>query len=403
MNPFSFLMYDIKRLFGHGKTAFLAMFSPVLILLLFATFLAPLLAVGEGTKITCAFLNEDETESVKTLMDLVVGAEIDEGAGAVYPVKDVATGKKVVEDGKVSAFFYIPSDMYEGTMNGEMVDLDFYYSQAHAFEALIFYSTVNSSMSVFGQGIRMVYIAGAIALEHGVPKEDILRLWNEGSEHLFQIYMNRGKIIGSNGIFNPGGDYPLRFAVAILFTICSYCVSFPIIYLTNSDVTGLYRKRNIPTGKLVGYYFARLLSGAVLILCTFAIMYPVARVIRNIRFQFALSVFPAIILTSFVFSALGIFLGSIFKKGQSSLWAGLYFGFFSVLSVLLLSKSPGLLKFLSFLIRLSPFRACVSIFSNALFQNMTGRYATDMLILFIAFLIFATLGFVFYMRRGSRG
>ena len=98
MNPFSFLIYDIKRLFGHGKTAILAIFSPVLILLLFATFLAPMLSAGEGTKITCAFLNEDETESVKTLMDLIIGAEIDEGAGAVYPVKDIATGKKVVED-----------------------------------------------------------------------------------------------------------------------------------------------------------------------------------------------------------------------------------------------------------------------------------------------------------------
>ena len=403
MNPFSFLIYDIKRLFGHGKTAILAIFSPVLILLLFATFLAPMLSAGEGTKITCAFLNEDETESVKTLMDLIIGAEIDEGAGAVYPVKDIATGKKVVEDGKVSAFFYIPPNMYEDTMNGEMVDLDFYYSQTHAFESLIFYSTVNSSMSVFGQGIRMVYIAGAIALDHGVPKEEILRLWNEGSEQLFQIYLNRGKIIGSSGIFLPGGDYPLRFAIAILFTICSYCVSFPIIYLTNSDVSVLYRKRNIPTEKLVGYYFARLLSGAVLILCTFAIMYPVARVIRNIRFQFALSVLPAVILTAFVFSALGIFLGSVFKKGQSSLWAGLYFGFFSVMSVLLLTKSPGLPKIVSFLIRISPFRACVSIFSNALFQNMTERYTVDMLILFAAFFIFAALSFVFYVRRGSRG
>ena len=403
MNPFSFLIYDIKRLFGHGKTAILAIFSPVLILLLFATFLAPMLSAGEGTKITCAFLNEDETESVKTLLDLIIGAEIDEGAGAVYPVKDIATGKKVVEDGKVAAFFYIPPNMYEDTMNGEMVDLDFYYSQAHAFESLIFYSTVNSSMSVFGQGIRMVYIAGAIALDHGVPKEEILRLWNEGSEQLFQIYMNRGKIIGSSGIFLPGGDYPLRFAIAILFTICSYCVSFPIIYLTNSDVSVLYRKRNIPTEKLVGYYFARLLSGAVLILCTFAIMYPVARVIRNIRFQFALSVLPAVILTAFVFSALGIFLGSVFKKGQSSLWAGLYFGFFSVMSVLLLTKSPGLPKIVSFLIRISPFRACVSIFSNALFQNMTERYTVDMLILFAAFFIFAALSFVFYVRRGSRG
>ena len=153
----------------------------------------------------------------------------------------------------------------------------------------------------------------------------------------------------------------------------------------------------------MGYYFARLLSGAILVLCTFAIMYPVARVIRNIRFQFALSVLPAIILTAFVFSALGIFFGSVFKKGQSSLWAGLYFGFLSVMSVLLLSKSSGLPKFLSFLIRISPFRACVSIFSNAMFQNMTDRYAFDMLLLFAAFLIFAILGFVFYMRRGSRG
>ena len=78
MNPFSFLIYDIKRLFGHGKTAILAIFSPVLILLLFATFLAPMLSAGEGTKITCAFLHEDETESVKTLMDLIIGAEIDD-------------------------------------------------------------------------------------------------------------------------------------------------------------------------------------------------------------------------------------------------------------------------------------------------------------------------------------
>ncbi len=403
MKPFSYIFFDIKRLFGHGKTAILAVFSPIIALLLFATFLAPMLATGEGVKVSCAFLNEDETPSVRNMMDLVIGAEMSEGAAVVYPVKDVPTGKRLVEDGKVSAFFYIPSNMYTDTMNGNKVDLDFYYTKEHAFETFVFYTYMKSSLSVFGQGIRMVYIAGEIALDHGVSVQKVLDLWSEGSERLFKIYMNRGKIIGSSGIFNPGGDYPLRFGMAVLFTICSYFVSFPIIYLTNQDISDLFHKRNIPSKNLAGYYFARLVSGAVLILCTFSIMYPIARVIRRVPVKFAFSVLPAVILTAFTFSALGILLGCLFKKGQSSLWAGLYFGFLSVLSVLFLSKSQGLPKIVAFLMRISPFRASVSIFSNAMFQHVAERYTQDMLILLISFLVFAIAGFVIYMKRGRRG
>ena len=403
MNPFLSVFYDIKRLFGHGKTAFLAMFSPVIVLLLFGTFLAPMLTTDHVTKVSCAFLNEDATPSVSALMDIVVGAEVSEGVGVVYPVKDISTGKRLVEEGKVSAFFYVPPEMYEDAMNGKGVDLDFYYSQAHSFEALIFYTILDSSLSVFGQGIRMVYIAGEIAGEHDVSNERVIELWNEGSEQLFQLYMNRGKIIGSSGFFNPGGDYPLRFAMAILFTICSYCVSFPIIYLTNLDVSELFRKRNISGRNRAGYYFSRLASGTVLVLCTFLIMYPVARVIRKVPVRFALSVLPAILLTALVFSALGILLGCIFKKGQSSLWAGLYLGFAFVLSVLFLPANPGLPKVVAFLMRISPFRACVSIFANAMFQQATGRYLQDMLVLLVSFLVFAGAGFAVYMKRGSRG
>ena len=403
MNPFSFIFYDIKRLFGHGKTAFLAMFSPVIVLLLFATFLAPMLSTEQVTKISCAFLNEDENPSFRSMMDMVVSAEVSEGAGVIYPVKEVSVGKSLVEDGKVSAFFYIPPKMYENVMNGTGRNMDFYYSGAHSFEALIFYSILDSSLSVFGQGIRMVYVAAEIAQAHNVSEEQVYKLWSEGSQQMFQLYLNRGKIIGSSGFFNPGGDYPLRFAMAMLFAICSYCVSFPIIYLTNLDVSELLQKRNLPGKKLAGYYFSRLASGTVLILCTFFIMYPVARVIRRIPVRFALSVLPAILLTAFLFSALGILLGCLFKKGQNSLWAGLYVGFVFVLSALFLSKSPGLPGPLAFLIRISPFRACVSIFSNAMFQQATQRYGLDLLILLISFLVVTGAGFAAYMKRGSRG
>ena len=403
MKLFSFILLDIKRLLGHGKTAVLAIFSPVIIILLFAVFLVPLLSAGEGAKITCAYLNKDDTDSVRVMMNMIVEAEIQEGRGYIYPVKDIATGKNLVEENKVSAFFYIPPNMYNDAMSGKKTQLDYYYSRAHSFESYIFYTAVNSSLSVLGEGIRMVYIAGEIAMTHGVTAEEIIQLWNEGSNQLFHILLNRGQIIGEKGVFNPGGDYPLRFAVAALFALCSYFAAFPVIYLTNLDISTLYPKRNFPMKNLVGYYFARLTSGTFLILCTFFVMYPVARAVRNVRVRFALSVLPAVLLTALTFSALGILLGSLFRNGQSSLWAGLYFGILSILSVLFLSKSAGLPEIVSFFMRISPFRACVSIFSNALFQDVTLRYTQDMLVLLSAFLLLATAGFFVYVKRGSRG
>ena len=402
MKPFSFILYDIKRLFGHGKTAILAMLSPIPVLLLFATFLIPFLTADTGSKLSCAIYNADTDEGFMELVNMIIAPEVSSGAAVVYPVNDIDTGIKLVNEGKVAAFLYIPPNTYTDSMNGKKAVMEFYYSREHAFESLMFLSSAQSTLSVFGQGIRIVYLASDIALEKGIKEEDLITLWEEGSDDLIDVHLHRGKIIGKSGVFSPGNDYHLRFLMAGLFAVCAYFVSFPIMYLTSLDISDIFGKRNITKSNLAGFYFARLFSGTLLIMCAFLIMYPIARLIRRFPVRLALSVFPAMILTALSFSALAILIGAVFKKGHTSLWVGLYFGFVSILGIVFLIENVSLPKIVSFMMEISPLRASLSIFSNALFTLVPERYIMDMIILLASFVVFTICGFAVYLKRGSK-
>ena len=402
MKPFSFILFDIKRLFGHGKTAILAMLSPIPVLLLFATFLVPFLTTDSGSKISIALYNADTSERLTDLVNMIIAPEVADGRAVIYPVKDTETGIKMVNEGKVAAFLYIPPNTYTDPMNGKRAVMEFYYSKEHAFESLMFFESAHSTLSVFGQGIRIVYLAADLALDKGVTEEEIITFWEEGSNELIDVHLNRGKLIGKSGVFSPGNDYYLRFLMAGLFAVCAYFVSFPIIYLTSLDISEIFSKRNTSKSNLAGFYFARLFSGTLLIMCAFLLMYPIARAIRRFPVSLALSVIPAMIITALAFSALAILLGAIFKNGHTSLWVGLYFGFVSILGVIFLMSNSSLPKLVSFLMEISPLRASVSIFSNALFTMVPERYFTDMFILLASFIVFTICGFVVYMKRGSK-
>ncbi|MBR4168809.1 MAG: ABC transporter permease [Lachnospiraceae bacterium] len=400
MSLISFIRYDIKRLFGHGKTAILAVLSPIPVLLLFASFLIPFLSADTGSKLSCAIFNEDTTERFTKVVDYVVAPEVKNGTAVVYPVQDFDTGIRLVQEGKVAAFFYIPAETYSRSMHGEVAELQFYYSREHAFEAEMFLTSMKSTLSVFGQGIRIVYLAADLATEKGLTTQDILNIWEEGSVDLINVHLHRGRIIGMKGVFTPGNDYYLRFGMGALFAICAYFVSFPVMYLTGLDVSNILKKRSLPQRNLTLFYFARLISGTVLILLAFSIMYPIARGIRKFPVKFALSVIPGMLLCALTFSALAILIGAVFHKGYASLWVGLYFGFISAVGIVF-SVDSDLPAFASLLIRISPLRACVSIFSNAMFQDVSARYQTDIMILALSFLVFFLAGFLVYRERGK--
>lgn len=398
MKFLSFLLYDIKRLFGHGKTAFLAVLAPIPVVLMFGLFLAPVLVDGKGAFINGALCNEDDSLMLSAMMNMVVDYEVEKGNAVITTASDVEIGKRMVEEGKAAVLLHVPAGTYQKAMNGEKAVMKFYYAPSHAFDALTFQSGIASSISVFGQGIRVINVAGDAT--GGMSEEEFTRFRNESVQELIGVFLHRGEIIGKNGVFLLGGDYHLRYALAILFAACAFFASFPVMYLTCLDKSGVLAKRSVPAGKMTRWFFARILSGTILILCTFAVMYPMARALRQVKLSNVLSVLPGMVLTALTFSALAVLIGSLFRNGQPALWTGLYFGAASFVGVAFLSDKAGLPGIVSLLMRISPFRASVSIFSNAMFNLMIERYTQDMLVLLTAFILFLTAGFFAYRKRG---
>ncbi len=396
------ILYDIKRLFSHGKTALLALLSPVPVILLFTAFIVPLLSMGNGTTLPCAIYNEDESEELERLMNLLVGREVEAGSTRIYPVKTLETGLQLMEDGKVASVLHIKENTYWNTVGGETMVFDYYYSPSHALDATIFSRALRSTLSVFGQGMRVVRYGGSIAMERGADMDDVLFLWQDGMEDLTKILLHRGKVIGWDGVFLPGGDFPLRYYTGVLFMICVLFASFPVIGLTAYDLSELY-KRKRPDGTKMGQaYFARLISGTVLILCVYGVLFPLARMMKEIDLVMILSVLPALILIAFTFSALGILLGSLFRRIDSACWAGLYLGAGMVFLSVLSTKEgilPGPLQTLSSFL---PVRAAISVFSNDLYHPEADRYPADLLYILIAFLLFSACGYVLFRRKGGR-
>ena len=66
-----------------------------------------------------------------------------------------------------------------------------------------------------------------------------------------------------------------------------------------------------------------------------------------------------------------------------------------------LSDKTNLPKIISFMMRISPFRASVSIISNAMFNFVAERYVFDLFVLFGSFVIFSVAGFLIYRKRSA--
>ena len=105
------------------------------------------------------------------------------------------------------------------------------------------------------------------------------------------------------------------------------------------------------------------------------------------------------LLCALTFSALAILIGSLCSGPESSLWAGLYVGIVLILGIVFAGQDYDLPPVLMTLLRLSPLRAAVSVFSNAMFREVTVRYRQDMLVLLAACVIFMTAGCLNYIRR----
>ena len=128
MRFLSILKYDIKRLIGNVRTVLIAVLCPLAALFVFFIFLMPMLTEDKKTYNTCALLLEDDNEDFVRLIDTLLAGIEKRQTATVYPVKDEETGMKLLKEGKVTIFLHIHPKTYDRLMDGDAVDMDFYYN-----------------------------------------------------------------------------------------------------------------------------------------------------------------------------------------------------------------------------------------------------------------------------------
>ena len=394
------LKYDIKRLIGNGRTVAIAVLSPVAVLFIFVIFLIPMLTDGNKTTISCALLLEDENENFKRLIDTIMAVEEARDIASIYPVKDEETGMKLVEEGKVAVFLHIYPDTYDRLMDGEDVDMDFYYNSLHAMDALIFCRALRSTSSVFGQGLKMVRVGADVAITNGVDEDTVNERWREGMDDVIRLTSGRGRILGYAAVFSPGGDFPSEYYLGMIYVLCGFIATFSGTYLTASDVSEIYRRRRLTTGECTKHFFARLLSQTFLIMISFAVLIPSSRLINLVEMNAALVTLPAMLMVALSFSSIGIFVGSICRDKNTALWVEFYAGLFMTGLSVLAAREGMLSGVLLKIGNVMPIKAAISLFANGLFELEIHRYLHDIGIMAVAFILFTVPAFFIFRKRG---
>ncbi len=394
--------YDIKRIFGRGKIAVLALASPLIVILLVAVVVFPLVVSAGDISVPYAVYEEDESEEVRQFIDFIVKGDALRKASTPYPVKDFETGMNLLENDKVSVFVYVPGDFYQRMVGGEDAVLEMYYYPRHTFEAEMIKIVLNSSLSVVGKSRNILSVAWDIVFEGGKSAEESDQFVNDCIVYDVEKYMQRKKILGSEGTFSELMDFmPLEFYLSALFSLCALFAIFPGLYLTSLDEDKVYRRIACSTGRRVRAYFIRLLSSAVFVIASISLMIPMALLIQRFGLYWAksaseigiIALIFSLPIIGICFSSIGVTIGSFFKDTVSAIWTGLYVcAGMTALSGIFISEYA-LPKPLAFIGNLLPLKSVINIIGCSMFafDPLTFLYSIIKILAFAVCLILIRL------------
>ncbi|NCB30565.1 MAG: ABC transporter permease [Clostridia bacterium] len=410
----SFIYLDIKRLFNSGRTALFALLAPLLGLLVFGSVVAPMLAGSPEMVIPYAVCNEDGSEAVTLFINLISRSESLRDLSAMYPVADLETGYRLLESGQVLVLVHIPQDFYQRITRGEDAQVELTAYPAHTFEQTMIFLTLDGALSAVGQSQNLMHMVGEAARRAGAGEEESETLVNEGLDYAIRQYMERRTALGKGGALSPTGDYlPLEYYISAIFALFAAMAMMPALRLTAADCGGPLLRRGLLASRsqVRRYCLGRLLSGALLIFLTLAILLPICGLFRSMgsvlywgRDHTAwgwVALLVALPVISLTFSALALAIGGAAGEPRLGLWCGFY-------AVLLMAALSGALlaegrlpAILAEIGHWTPLKPAMRIIAGTLFSFDAGRYAQDMLRLCIMLAALLGISDLLIARRGG--
>ncbi len=414
MKPWEWFTTELKRLF-RGKELILAtLLTPVLGILVFTLVVAPILTQNKGnTKIFFGFVNMDQSESIKNIIQLVFNSKTIHDVAVAYPFSDPETGLQMLRDGKISVLAYVPEDFYEKLQNNEESELYLTSYTSHSFDQNMFKIIIDGSLIDVVQTREMMTTIEDSLIEAGAPAEDSGAFVYDLLMGCMEEYMNRHAILGKAEELSPLEEsFPLQHYTASIFSMFSAFAMLPLIYLTASDLNGPVFKRGFIVGRRFSFRFAftRLLSGATLILLSMFIFVPTAIILQNSPVFLGNTgsdpfVWPALalamVLSAFAFSSISLLIGSLIPNNNLAVW----FGFFLILLMAFMSgiliPISSMPHFMAEISRFVPLKSVMNIMSNLLFKIEIGRYFRDSLRLLIIALLSCFTGVAIVLKKGA--
>ena len=79
-------------------------------------------------------------------------------------------------------------------------------------------------------------VSAEMAEENGVDSNTKKEKWDEGMSDVIRLNTSRGRIMGYETVFSPGGDFPGEYYLGLICVLCGLIATLSGVYLTSGDV-----------------------------------------------------------------------------------------------------------------------------------------------------------------------
>lgn len=379
-----FLLCDLKRIFSSRATIVLCIIVPFVVMLLFASVIAPLLITRTRVAASCFIIcNDDGTDISKEFINYVANSKAFKGVVYISAVNTVQEGQELIARNEVSGMLYIPKNFYSDMSNGKNVRLEVFGDTFHTLECSLVLVAVESALNTAGRAQNALAAVRDYAVSLGADGNDAQAFYDKLLDLGIRVVTDRKAVLGQDGFISPAGDYlPSELCLSAMLAWFLALATLPLASYSAGDFSMSVLQRGMRTkGMRYKFLAARLISGAMFLLLVTLLIFPIGLTTASLNRLFngnIAALFASMGLMAVSFSALALGLSAWMPNSEAAVWIGFWLiVIFAMAGGAILPESmlPVWVKSIGLW---SPVRAAMRLLAGAVFNFSAQSFQWDM-------------------------
>ena len=380
-----FLLYDLKRIFSSRATVILCLLVPLVVMLLFASVVAPLLITRTRVETSCVVICDDDgTDVTQDFINYVANSKAFKDLVYISKVDSLEEGQRLIDTGEASGMLYIPKDFYKDFSEGKVVTIEVFGTEFHTMESALVMVAVETALNTVGRSQNALNVIRDYLEARDVDQGEVDTFFSALTDLGIKVVSNRKAIIGQEGFVSPAGELlPAELYLSAMLAWFIALAALPLSSFSAGDFSASVLQRGLRApGMRTRFLAARLLSGAVFLLLVAFLIFPIGLGASSIDRMFkgnAAAFFAAVLLLALTFSAMSLGLSALLKSSDAAVWVGFWLiVLFAMAGGAILPDSmlPGWAKAVG---QWSPVRTAMRLLGGTVFRFDAAAYWWDML------------------------